>query len=68
MLDLIRQSPAGKRRIQTTQKFSRQWLKEVDCWKKHPRYLGVTLPGLKDGDRLAEELVQFAQDVVAGRR
>lgn len=29
---------------------------EVDSWKKHPRYLGVTFPGVKDGDRLAEEL------------
>jgi len=28
----------------------------------------VTFPGNKDGDRLAEKLVQFARDVVAGRR
>lgn len=68
MLDKIRRSPAEKRRRRAAQEFFRRWLKEVDCWKKHPRYLGVTFPGIRDGDRLAEELVQFAQDVVAGRR
>ena len=68
MLDLIRQSPAGKRRIRSARAFFRRWLKEVDRWKQDPRYLGVTFPGLKDGDRLAEELVQFARDIVAGRR
>jgi hypothetical protein len=68
MLDLIRQNPAGKRRIRAAQKFFRRWLKEVDSWKKEPRYLGITFRGIKDGDRLAEELVQFARDVVAGHR
>ena len=68
MLDHLRQSPAWKRRRRAAQEFFRRWLKEVDDWKKRPRYLGVTFPGVKDGDRLAEELVQFARDVVAGRR
>ena len=68
MLDLILQSPAGRRRIRAAQTFFRRWLKEVDSWKKHPRYLGATFPGIKDGDRFAEELVQFARDVVGGRR
>lgn len=61
----IRWSPAEKRQRRAAQKFFRRWLNEVDSWKKHPRYLGVTFPGVKDGDRLAEELVQFARDVAA---
>ena len=68
MLNHLRRSPAEKRKRRADQEFFRQWLKEVEGWKKHPRYLGVTFPGIKDGDRLAEELVQFARDVVAGRR
>src|SRR5262249_53478936 len=67
MLDQLR-SPAEKRNLRAYQQFFRRWLKEVDRWKQHPRYLGVTFPGIKDGDRLAEELVQFARDVVAGCR
>ena len=67
MLDQLRQSPAWKRKLRAAQKFFRGWLKKVDRWKKHPRYLGGTFPGVPDGDRLAEELVQFARDVVAGR-
>lgn len=66
--DQIRQSPDWKRRRQATQNFFRRWLKEVDRWKKHPHYLGIAFPGIPDGDRLAEELVQCARDVVAGRR
>jgi hypothetical protein len=68
MLDKIRRSPAAKRQRRAAQKFFRRWLKEVDTWRKHPRYLGATFPGVKEGDRLAEELVQFARDVVAERR
>jgi len=68
MLELIWQSPGGKRRISADQNFFRRWLKEVDRWKKHPRYPGVTFSGVKDGDRLTEELVQFARDVVAWPR
>jgi len=68
MLDQIRRSPAEKRRRRAPQTLFRRWLKEGDRWKKHPCYLGVTFPGNKDGDRLAEKLVQFARDVVAGRR
>ena len=68
MRDLVRQSPAGKRQRRAGQAFFRRWLKEVDSWKKHPRYLGATFPGIKDGDRFAEELVQLARDVVGGRR
>jgi hypothetical protein len=48
--------------------FFRRWLKEVDSWKKNPRYFGVTFHCSQDGNRLAEELVQFARDVVAGCR
>lgn len=61
------ESFSAKKR-QAYREYCRQWLKKVDSWKAHPRYLGVTFPGLKDGDRLAEELVQFARNVVAGRR
>jgi hypothetical protein len=68
MRDQIWRSPAGKRQRRAAQRVFRRWLKEVDSWKTHPRYLGVTFPGIKNGDRLAEELVQFARDVVAGRR
>lgn len=57
-----------QKHARAAQEFFRRWLKDVDRWKKHPRYLGITFPGVKDGDRLAEELVQFARDVVAGRR
>jgi len=65
MLHKIRWSPAEKRQRRAALKFFRRWLNEVDSWKAHPRYLGMTFPGVKDGDRLAEELVQFAQDVAA---
>jgi len=65
MLHQIRGSPAEKRQRRAAQKFFRRWLNELDRWQTHPRYLGVTFPGVKDGDRLAEELVQFARDVVA---
>jgi hypothetical protein len=68
MRDQLWRSPAGKRQRRAAQKIFRQFLKKVDRWEKDPRYLGVTFPGIKDGDRLAEELVQFARDVVAGRR
>jgi hypothetical protein len=68
LLDQIRSSLAEKRRRRAAQKFFRRWLNEVDRWKTHPHYLGMTFPGIKDGDRLAEELVQFARDVVAERR
>ena len=61
-------SPAYKRERRFALAFFSRWLKQVDRWEKDPRYLGVTFPGIKDGDRLAEELVQFARDVVAGRR
>ena len=68
MREQIRRSPAEKRKRRADQEFFRRWLEKVDSWKKDPRYLGVTFPGIKDGDRLAKELVQFARDVVAGRR
>ena len=67
MLDEIWRTPAKKRQLRAYQDFFRRFLKKVDRWKKHPRHLGVTFPGIKDGDRLAEELVQFARDVVARR-
>lgn len=65
MLHQIRWSPAEKRQRRAAQKFFCRWLNEVDSWKKYLRYLGLTFPGVKDGDCLAEELVQFARDVVA---
>ena len=61
-------SPAYKRQRRAAQTVFRRWLKQVERWEKNPRYLGVTFPGITNGDRLAEELVQFARDVVAGRR
>lgn len=42
----------------------RQWLTRVDNWKLLPGYEGVTFPGLKDGDRLAEEFVQDVREMV----
>jgi hypothetical protein len=68
MLDQPRRSPAWKRRRQAARTVFRRFLKEVDSWEKNPRYLGMTFHGIKDGDRLGEKLVQFARDVVAGRR
>lgn len=38
----------------------RKWLKMVDSFPN-----GVTFPGLKDGDRMATELVEFIRDMVA---
>ena len=56
-----------KRHQRAMQKWFRQWLKRVDRWEKLPGYQGVTFPGLKDGDRLAEELVAFARKFVRER-
>jgi hypothetical protein len=38
----------------------RRWLAWVDTWKT-----GVTFPGLKDGDRKAEEFVMSVRKLVA---
>ena len=65
MLHQIRRGPAKKRQRRAAQTFFRRWLNKVDSWKKDARYLGVTFPGVKDGDRLAEDLVPFLRDVIA---
>lgn len=56
-----------KREWRADQRYFREWLKKIDRWQAHPRYAGVTFPGIKDGDRAAEELVQFARDFVKER-
>jgi hypothetical protein len=38
----------------------RSWLAKVDTWRH-----GVTFPGLKDGDRQAEEFVKMVRKLVA---
>jgi len=49
MLDQVR-SPAEKRQRRAEREFFREsfrrFLKQVDRWKKHSRYLGVTFPGI----------------------
>ena len=60
-------TPAQRREHRASQRFFRLWLKQVDRWMQQPRYTGVTFPGIKDGDRAAEELVQFARDFVKER-
>lgn len=60
-------TPQEKREWRADQRYFREWLKKIDRWQAHPRYAGVTFPGIKDGDRAAEELVQFARDFVKER-
>ena len=41
----------------------RSWLAKVDTWRH-----GVTFPGLKDGDRQAEDFVRRVRELVADGR
>ena len=43
----------------------RRWLTRADSWKQLPGYAGATFPGLKDGDRKAEEFIRFIRVLVA---
>ena len=53
---VITRSAKEKRRRQADVEKLRRWLARVDTWKT-----GVTFPGLKDGDRNAEEFVMSFQ-------
>jgi hypothetical protein len=52
-----------QRKMDRDREWLRSWLAKVDTW----RY-GVTFPGLKDGDRQAEDFVRMVRELVAEGR
>ena len=56
----LRETKRKERQHQRTREWLRKWLAMVDTWKH-----GVTFPGMPDGDRKAQEVVDYVRWTLA---